>query len=76
MYLNTPRMRQMFLTLCGYSAAVGNALTFLKKQVHYVTKATHGAGVEELIEKLLSTDNDALPEKSVQPELFEGADRK
>ncbi|HWC61094.1 MAG TPA: HAD family hydrolase [Verrucomicrobiae bacterium] len=67
---------QMFLTLCGYSAAVGNALTFLKKQVHYVTKATHGAGVEELIEKLLSTDNDALPEKSVQPELFEGADRK
>ena len=66
---------QVFLTLCGYSAAVGNALSFLKKQVHYVTKATHGAGVEELIEKLLSSDNDALPEKAIQPELFEGADR-
>ena len=66
---------QVFLTLCGYSAAVGNALSFLKKQVHYVSKATHGAGVEELIEKLLSSDSDALPEKAVQPELFEDADR-
>jgi HAD superfamily hydrolase (TIGR01484 family) len=61
---------QVFLTLCGYSAAVGNALPFLKKQVHYVTKATHGAGVEQLIEKLLSSDKDALPEKAEQPELF------
>ena len=66
---------QVFLTLCGYSAAVGNALSFLKKQVHYVTKATHGAGVEELIDKLLAADGEALPEKEVQPELFEGADR-
>ena len=66
---------QVFLTLCGYSAAVGNALGFLKKQVHYVTKATHGAGVEELIGKLLATEGDGLPEKAVQPELFEGADR-
>jgi hydroxymethylpyrimidine pyrophosphatase-like HAD family hydrolase len=62
---------QVFLALCGYSAAVGNALGFLKKQAHYVTKATHGAGVEELIGKLLSTDGGALPEKSAQPELFE-----
>jgi hydroxymethylpyrimidine pyrophosphatase-like HAD family hydrolase len=62
---------QVFLTLCGYSVAVGNALSFLKKQVHYVTHATHGAGVEELIEKLLSAGRDALPEKAVQPELFE-----
>jgi HAD superfamily hydrolase (TIGR01484 family) len=64
---------QVFLTLCGYSAAVGNALGFLKKQVHYVTKATHGAGVEELIEKLLSNGKDALPEKAEQPELFGSA---
>jgi hydroxymethylpyrimidine pyrophosphatase-like HAD family hydrolase len=66
---------QVFLTLCGYSAAVGNALSFLKKQVHYVTKATHGAGVEELIEKLLSAESNALSDKAVQPELFESADR-
>jgi hydroxymethylpyrimidine pyrophosphatase-like HAD family hydrolase len=45
---------QSFLGICGYSAAVANALSFLKKQVHYVTRATHGAGVEELIEKLLA----------------------
>lgn len=63
---------QVFLTLCGYSAAVGNALTFLKKQVHYVTKATHGAGVEELITKLLNIEATTAPEKTAQPELFEG----
>ena len=62
---------QVFLTLCGYSAAVGNALSFLKKQVHYVTQATHGAGVEELIAKLLSADNSPSPEKTAQPELFQ-----
>jgi HAD superfamily hydrolase (TIGR01484 family) len=61
---------QVFLALCGYSAAVGNALSFLKKQAHYVTKATHGAGVEELIEKLLSADGAALPEKTTQQNLF------
>ncbi len=64
---------QVFLTLCGYSAAVGNALSFLKKQVHYVTKATHGAGVEELIYKLLSTDN-TPQETTAQPELFHDDD--
>src|SRR6185437_15971815 len=64
---------QVFLSLCGYSAAVGNALAFLKKQAHYVTKATHGAGVEELIEKLLATDG-TLPGKSEQPELFAKGD--
>lgn len=60
---------QVFLALCGYSAAVGNALPFLKKQVRYVAKATHGAGVEGLIEKLLTSEQE-LPEKSAQPELF------
>lgn len=64
---------QVFLSVCGYSAAVGNALSFLKKQAHYVTKATHGAGVEELIDKLLATEN-ALPQKNEQPELFVGKD--
>jgi hydroxymethylpyrimidine pyrophosphatase-like HAD family hydrolase len=63
---------QVFLTLCGYSAAVGNALGFLKKQVHYVTTATHGAGVEELIAKLLSVEKSPSPEETAQPELFPG----
>jgi HAD superfamily hydrolase (TIGR01484 family) len=55
-----------FLGMCGYSAAVGNALASLKKQAHYVTRATHGAGVEELIEKLLTAGE--LPPKTVQQE--------
>jgi HAD superfamily hydrolase (TIGR01484 family) len=59
---------QVFLSACGYSVAVGNALGFLKKQVHYVTRATHGAGVEELIEKLLSQDTDRSPPNTVQQE--------
>lgn len=60
---------QVFLALCGYSAAVGSALDFLKKQVHYVATASHGAGVEELIHKLLSSDG-AHPATEQQPELF------
>jgi HAD superfamily hydrolase (TIGR01484 family) len=59
---------QVFLSACGYSVAVGNALGFLKKQVHYVTRATHGAGVEELIDKLLDHDTDRLPPPTVQQE--------
>jgi len=43
----------VFLAMCGYSAAVCNALADLKKEVHFVTQAAHGAGVEELIDKLL-----------------------
>jgi hypothetical protein len=39
--------------------------------VHYVTKATHGAGVEELIAKLLNISDTTPPEKTAQPELFE-----
>ena len=58
---------QVFLGICGYSAAVANALSSVKKQVHFVTRATHGAGVEELIEKLLA--NGPVPERAVQPEL-------
>jgi HAD superfamily hydrolase (TIGR01484 family) len=64
---------QVFLALCGYSAAVGNALDFLKKQVHYVTDATHGAGVEELIEKLLHTDAASPPVEEAQPNLLHGS---
>lgn len=40
-------------------AAVGNSLSSLKKQVHYMTKATHGAGVEELIGKLQAGDSES-----------------
>jgi HAD superfamily hydrolase (TIGR01484 family) len=46
----------VFLRLCECSVAVENALPSLKERADFVTSASHGAGVEELIEKLLSED--------------------
>lgn len=45
-----------FLAMCGCGVAVANALPALKEHVDLVTAGSHGAGVEELIEKLLSED--------------------
>ena len=45
-----------FLGISECSVAVNNALGALKDRVDFVTAASHGAGVEELIEKLLSED--------------------
>jgi len=43
-----------FLALCGYSAAVANALPRLKRKVDVVTAASEGAGVVELVTGLLN----------------------
>jgi hydroxymethylpyrimidine pyrophosphatase-like HAD family hydrolase len=43
-----------FLALCGYSAAVANALPALKQRVDVVTSARHGEGVVELVQHLLN----------------------
>jgi len=43
-----------FLSLCGISAAVANALPALKEHVQFVTQAANGEGVLEWIEKILS----------------------
>lgn len=45
-----------FLDLCGFSAAVANALPALKEHVDWVTPSDHGAGVVELVERLLNTE--------------------
>jgi len=42
-----------FLDLCGFSVAVANALPSLKAQVDWVTPSSRGAGVVELISRLL-----------------------
>jgi hydroxymethylpyrimidine pyrophosphatase-like HAD family hydrolase len=47
-----------FLNLCGCSAAVANALPSVKSSVHVVTIGTHGAGVAEILERMLA---DNLP---------------
>lgn len=42
-----------FLLFCGYSVAVANALPELKEKVDFVTQASRGAGVVELIDRLV-----------------------
>jgi hydroxymethylpyrimidine pyrophosphatase-like HAD family hydrolase len=45
-----------FLELCGCAVAVGNAIPAVKDRAHLVTRATHGAGVQELIERWMTGD--------------------
>ena len=45
-----------FLRMCECSVAVGNALPAVKERADFVTEKTHGEGVEQLIDKLLSED--------------------
>jgi hydroxymethylpyrimidine pyrophosphatase-like HAD family hydrolase len=44
-----------FLNLCGLSVAVSNAIPSLKAKVHLVTVSGYGAGVAEVVEKLLAS---------------------
>jgi hydroxymethylpyrimidine pyrophosphatase-like HAD family hydrolase len=46
----------VFLEGCGYSIAVGNAIPALKEKADLVTQGERGAGVAELIEKLIASD--------------------
>jgi phosphoglycolate phosphatase (TIGR01487 family) len=45
-----------FLSLCGFSVAVANAIPSLKERVHFVTSANDGAGVVEVLQKLLGAE--------------------
>jgi HAD superfamily hydrolase (TIGR01484 family) len=45
-----------FLALCECGVAVANALPTLKERADVVTEADHGAGVSELIDRLLADD--------------------
>jgi hydroxymethylpyrimidine pyrophosphatase-like HAD family hydrolase len=47
---------QTFLSLCGRSAAVANALPALKARVDLITQQSRGAGVVELIDQVLASD--------------------
>jgi hydroxymethylpyrimidine pyrophosphatase-like HAD family hydrolase len=49
-----------FLRLCGASAAVANALPSLKAECDLVTRGSRGAGVVELIERVLEDDLKSL----------------
>jgi HAD superfamily hydrolase (TIGR01484 family) len=52
-----------FLELCECSAAVANALPAVKERVDLVTSRTHGAGVAEVIDKLIADDLSDLEPK-------------
>jgi len=43
-----------FLSICGFSAAVANALPSVREEVDYVTTLDHGDGVTELISHMLA----------------------
>jgi hydroxymethylpyrimidine pyrophosphatase-like HAD family hydrolase len=46
-----------FLSLCGFSVAVANAIPSLKRRAHKITKREHGAGVVELIQQIIASDS-------------------
>lgn len=45
-----------FLAGCEYGVAVANALESVKMRVDFVTAADHGAGVVELIDRMMASD--------------------
>jgi hypothetical protein len=47
---------QAFLNLCECAVAVANALPMVQERADWTTAHDHGAGVSELIERMLSTD--------------------
>jgi hydroxymethylpyrimidine pyrophosphatase-like HAD family hydrolase len=49
-----------FLSLCGFSVAVGNAIPSLKERVDLVTSGEAGAGVVEVLQKILASE-DSMP---------------
>jgi HAD superfamily hydrolase (TIGR01484 family) len=49
-----------FMQLCECSVAVANALPMIKERADYVTAADHGAGVVELIDKIIDSDLEEL----------------
>ena len=51
---------QAFLRACGVAVAVANALQSVKERAHLVTPGSHGAGVVELIDRLIAGELDRL----------------
>jgi hydroxymethylpyrimidine pyrophosphatase-like HAD family hydrolase len=50
----------VFMESCEYSVAVANAIPALKEMADFVTQGNRGAGVVELIDKLIAGDLSAL----------------
>jgi hydroxymethylpyrimidine pyrophosphatase-like HAD family hydrolase len=63
---------QVFLAICGHSAAVANALPALKERVDFVSEFKHGTGVEEFMARVLCG---TLPPSRQTLPLFAGEGR-
>jgi ABC-type dipeptide/oligopeptide/nickel transport system ATPase component len=66
-----------FLSLCGCSAAVANALPVLKEEVDIVLSGDHGIGVAELVGRILNEDAGLLArtERGISAGTDVGGDR-
>src|SRR5262245_19424882 len=60
-----------FLDSCAVAVAVENALPSLKDHCDLVTAADHGAGVVELIDRMLADDLQSLGTRRPRKELAE-----
>ncbi len=58
-----------FLSVCECSVAVANALPSVKERADVVTAADHGAGVTELIDRMLADDLASLDHQSTRHHL-------
>jgi hydroxymethylpyrimidine pyrophosphatase-like HAD family hydrolase len=59
-----------FLDLCGCTVAVANALPAVKERADFVTRADHGAGVVELVDRMLRDDlRDVPPRPGRHPQV-------
>ncbi len=61
-----------FLGACECSVAVANALDSVKARVDLVTSAHHGAGVVELIDRMIATDLEELDPNLTRHDLVMG----
>jgi hydroxymethylpyrimidine pyrophosphatase-like HAD family hydrolase len=52
-----------FLSFCEFGVAVDNALPMLKEKADLVTRGHHGAGVVELIDRLIANDLEDLADR-------------
>jgi HAD superfamily hydrolase (TIGR01484 family) len=56
-----------FLNMCGTGAAVANALPMLKEHADLVMQGARGAGVTELIDRILATDLAEIRRRGTEP---------
>ncbi|HXG13436.1 MAG TPA: HAD-IIB family hydrolase [Gemmataceae bacterium] len=61
-----------FLSICECSAAVANALAAVKERVDLVTDGDHGAGVIEVIDRLIANDLADLDGRLIRHHLLVG----